>query len=122
MPQTFGLSIEASLKPITEFFLGRGYSIEEVGTMVHRYGALYTFSLADNLKPKWAFFLTMEYARSELVKFPHYFGYSLAERIKPRYSRMRECGVRLVLNQVLSVSDSKFESTLEKKMDKLLKK
>ncbi|OAY71816.1 hypothetical protein ACMD2_00787 [Ananas comosus] len=121
-PQTFGLSIEASLKPITEFFLGRGYSIEEVGTMVHRYGALYTFSLADNLKPKWAFFLTMEYPRSELVKFPHYFGYSLAERIKPRYRRMRECRVRLVLNQVLSVSDSKFESALEKKMDKLLKK
>ncbi|XP_073012810.1 transcription termination factor MTERF5, chloroplastic isoform X2 [Typha latifolia] len=117
-PQTFGLSIEASLKPVTEFFLERGYSIKDVGTMVHRYGALYTFSLADNLIPKWNFFLTMEYPKSELVKFPHYFGYSLEARIKPRYNRVRECGVSLILNQVLSVSDSKFEDILERKMGK----
>ncbi|XP_010248926.1 PREDICTED: transcription termination factor MTERF5, chloroplastic isoform X2 [Nelumbo nucifera] len=33
-PQTFGLSIEANLKPVTEFFLERGYTEAEVGTMV----------------------------------------------------------------------------------------
>ncbi|KAJ0973064.1 hypothetical protein J5N97_021023 [Dioscorea zingiberensis] len=117
-PQTFGLSIEASLKPVTEFFLEKGYSIEDIGTMVSRYGALYTFSIPDNLLPKWNFFLTMDYPRSELVKFPHYFSYSLEARIKPRYRRVKECGVRLVLNQVLSVSDSEFEKTLERKMSK----
>ncbi|XP_068666260.1 transcription termination factor MTERF5, chloroplastic-like [Aristolochia californica] len=118
-PQTFGLSIEANLKPVTEFFLERGYDVVEVGTMVSRYGALYTFSLTDNLIPKWDFFLTMDYPRSELVKFPQYFGYSLEERIKPRYRQVKECGVKLLLNQVLSVSDSDFERILKRKMEKL---
>ncbi|XP_039133428.1 transcription termination factor MTERF5, chloroplastic [Dioscorea cayenensis subsp. rotundata] len=117
-PQTFGLNIEASLKPVTEFFIERGYSIEEISTMVLRYGALYTFSIVDNLLPKWKYFLTMDYPRSELVKFPHYFGYSLEERIKPRYRRVKECGVRLVLNQVLSYSDTEFEKILKRKMVK----
>ncbi|WOK97414.1 hypothetical protein Cni_G06122 [Canna indica] len=119
-PQTFGLSIEANLKPVTEFFLERGYSKAEVSTMVHRYGTIYTFSLMENLIPKWNYFLTMDYPNSELVKFPHYFGYSLEYRIKPRYSRVREYGVKLVLNQVLSVSDSQFEKILERKLDKLV--
>ncbi|KAF6166891.1 hypothetical protein GIB67_020325 [Kingdonia uniflora] len=119
-PQTFGLSIEANLKPVTQFFLERGYNIEEIGIMVSRYGALYTFSLTENLIPKWDFFLTMDYPRSELVKFPQYFGYSLEERIKPRYSLVKESGVKLLLNQVLSVSDSEFEKVLEKKVKKML--
>ncbi|MQL92937.1 hypothetical protein Taro_025564 [Colocasia esculenta] len=118
-PQTFGLSIEDNLKPVTEFFLERGYTIQEIATMVSKYGALYTFSLSDNLKPKWEFFLTMDYPKSELVKFPHYFGYSLGLRIKPRFARVRNCGVRLVMNQVLSLSESEFERLLEKKVEKL---
>lgn len=115
-PQTFGLSVEANLKPVTQFFLERGYSKEEVATMVSRYGALYTFSLKANLLPKWDYFLTMDYPRSELVKFPQYFGYSLEKRIIPRYGRVRESGVKIVLNQVLSISDKKFEEVLERKM------
>jgi mTERF domain-containing protein len=39
-PRTFGLSFEANLKPVTEIFLDRGYSIEEIGTMVSRFGCL----------------------------------------------------------------------------------
>ncbi|KAL0461764.1 UNVERIFIED_CONTAM: Transcription termination factor MT, chloroplastic [Sesamum latifolium] len=93
-PQTFGLSIEGNLKPLTEFFLERGYSLEDVATMISRYGALYTFSLPENLMPKWEFFLTMVYPKSELIKFPQYFGYSLEDRIKPRYETMRKCGVQ----------------------------
>jgi mTERF domain-containing protein len=119
-PQTFGLSIEANLKPVTEFFVERGYSIEEIGTMISRYGALYTFSLSGNLITKWGFFLTMDYPKTELVKFPQYFGYSLEERIKPRYARMKECGVSLLLNQLLSLSYNDFEKALEKKMEKML--
>ncbi|XP_030953638.1 transcription termination factor MTERF5, chloroplastic [Quercus lobata] len=119
-PQTFGLSIEANLKPVTEFFLERGYSIEEIGTMISRYGALYTFSLSENLIPKWEFFLTMDYSKSELVKFPQYFGYSLEERIKPRYALVKESGVSLLLNQVLSLSYSDFEKVLDKKVKKML--
>ncbi|KAK3023575.1 hypothetical protein RJ639_044035, partial [Escallonia herrerae] len=119
-PQTFGLSIEANLKPVTEFFLERGYSLADVGTMISRYGALYTFSLAENLIPKWEFFLTMTYPKSELVKFPQYFGYSLEERIKPRYAVVRESGVRLLLNQVLSLSDTEFDKVLKRKLEKML--
>lgn len=119
-PQTFGLSIEANLKPVTEFFLDRGYIMEEVGTMISRYGALYTFSLDENLIPKWDYFLTMDYPKSELVKFPQYFGYSLEERIKPRYKQVKDSGVRLLLNQVLSLSDVEFDKALKRKMKKRL--
>lgn len=119
-PQTFGLSIEANLKPVTQFFLERGYSMEDVGTMISRYGALYTFSLAENVVPKWEFFLTMEYSKSELVKFPQYFGYSLEGRIKPRYAIMKESQVTLLLNQLLTLSESDFVKAVKKKVNKLL--
>uniref|UniRef100_A0A0A9ADA5 Uncharacterized protein n=1 Tax=Arundo donax TaxID=35708 RepID=A0A0A9ADA5_ARUDO len=56
----------------------------------------------------------MEYPRGELVKFPQYFGYSVEQRIKPWYARMTGCGVRLILNQMLSVSDVRFEEILQK--------
>ncbi|CAI0456887.1 unnamed protein product [Linum tenue] len=121
-PSTFGLSIEANLKPITEFFLGKGYTQEEIGIMISRYGALYSFSLEDNLIPKWEFFLTMDYSKDELVKFPQYFGYSLEHRIKPRYALVREYGVRLLLNQILSLSSSNFDKALEKKLMIMTKK
>jgi mTERF domain-containing protein len=118
-PQTFGLSIEANIKPVTKFFLERGYTVEEIGTMITRYGMLYTFSLTENMIPKWDYFMTMDYPKSELVKFPQYFGYSLEQRIKPRYARVKEAGVRLLLNQVLSLSSSNFEEVLKKKIKKL---
>ncbi|XP_027358391.1 transcription termination factor MTERF5, chloroplastic-like isoform X2 [Abrus precatorius] len=118
-PQNFGLSIEANLKPVTEFFLDRGYTLEEIGTMISRYGALYTFSLTENLVPKWDFFMTTDYPNSELVKFPQYFGYNLEERIKPRFAHMKKSGVKLLLNQVLSLSSSNFDEALKKKMKKM---
>ncbi|KAM1712492.1 hypothetical protein ACFX1Q_024164 [Malus domestica] len=117
-PTVFGLSIEANLKPVTQFFVERGYSMDEIGIMLSRYGALYTFSLAENLVPKWEFFLTMDYSKSELVKFPQYFGYSLEDRIKPRYALMKDCGVMLLLNQLLSLSGSNFDKALAKKIKK----
>lgn len=120
-PQTFGLSIEGNLKPVTEFFFDKGYTLEDLRTMIQRYGTLYTFSLEENLIPKWEFFLTMEYQRSELVKFPQYFGYSLEERIKPRYALVRQCGVKLLLNQVLSLSDMEFDKAVKRKLKKKLK-
>ncbi|KAH1193504.1 hypothetical protein AAZX31_19G068000 [Glycine max] len=118
-PQNFGLSIENNLKPATEFFLERGYTLEEIGTMISRYGALYTFSLTENLIPKWDFFLTTGYPKSELVKFPQYFGYNLEERVKPRFTIMKKYGVKLLLNQVLSLSSSNFDEALKKKMKKM---
>lgn len=115
-PQTFGLSIEGNLKPITAFFLDKGYSLEDLRTMIQRYGTLYTFSLVGNMIPKWNFFLTMDYPQSELVKFPQFFGYSLEERIKPRYALVRQYGVKLLLNQVLSLSSDDLEKVLKRKL------
>ncbi|CAN1817584.1 Transcription termination factor MTERF5, chloroplastic [Linum perenne] len=121
-PSTFGLSVEKNLKPITDFFLEKGYSKEEIRTMITRYPPLYTFSLEDNLISKWEFFMTMDYSKYELVKFPQYFGYSLEKRIKPRYGLVRQYGVKLLLNQVLSLSRAKFDKLLEKKLTKMMKK
>ncbi|KAL2895317.1 Transcription termination factor MTERF5 chloroplastic [Bienertia sinuspersici] len=115
-PPTFGLSIEGNLKPVTRFFLEQGYSLEELKTMIQRYGTLYSFSLEENLIPKWNFFLTMGYPRSELIKFPQFFGYSLEDRIKPRHALVRQYGVKLLLNQVLSLSDSQLEKVLKSKL------
>ncbi|AEE83465.1 Transcription termination factor mitochondrial/chloroplastic [Arabidopsis suecica] len=119
-PQTFGLSIESNLKPVTEFFLEKGFGLDEIGIMISRYGALYTFSLKENVMPKWDYFQTMDYPKSELVKFPQFFGYSLQERIKPRYELVQRSGVRLLLNQVLSLSGIEFEKVVKKKMMKLV--
>lgn len=117
-PQTFGLSVEANLKPVTEFFLAKGYTEEEIKTMVSRYGALYTFSLKENMVPKWEFYLEMGYPKSDIVKFPQYFGYSLEERIKPRHAVVKELGVSLLLNQLLSLSGPNFEKALKAKLKK----
>ncbi|XP_058227779.1 transcription termination factor MTERF5, chloroplastic-like isoform X2 [Rhododendron vialii] len=115
-PQIFGLSIEANLKPVTEFFLERGFSIEEVAFMVSRFGNFYTLSLSNNIMPKWEFFLTTGYAKSDLVKYPQYFGHSLEERIKPRYAIMKKCGVTLTLKRLLFLSDSQLDKVLKQKM------
>ncbi|KAL6497594.1 Transcription termination factor mterf5, chloroplastic [Orobanche hederae] len=115
-PQTFGLSIEANLKPITNFFVEKGYTLEDVATMISRCGNLYTYSLPVNLRPKWEFFETMVFPESELVKFPQYFGYSLENRIRPRFGIMRQCGVKLSLNKMLSLSGDDFHTLLKKKM------
>ncbi|XP_076908085.1 transcription termination factor MTERF5, chloroplastic-like isoform X1 [Bidens hawaiensis] len=117
-PQAFGLSIESSLKPVTEFFLQKGYHIADFALMASRYGAIYTFSVEDNLLPKWEYFISMEYPKTELVKFPQYFGYSLEDRIKPRHEFVKESGVQLLLNQVLSLSDEDFQKLVKRKVKK----
>ncbi|CAJ2662440.1 unnamed protein product [Trifolium pratense] len=114
-PQIIGLSIEANIKPVTEFFLEKGYTLEEIGTMISRCAMLYAYSLTETMVPKWDYFMTMDYPKSELVKFPYYFGYSLEQRIKPRYARMKSSGRRLALNRLLSPSSSNFEKVLKMK-------
>ncbi|CAK7328275.1 unnamed protein product [Dovyalis caffra] len=119
-PQTFGLSIEANLKPVTEFFFESGYSKKEVGAMISRFGGLYIYSLADNLKPKWEFFLSMDYPKEALIRFPQYFSYSLEGRIKPRYALVKDCGLKFGLNRMLALSNRDFEKALKKKMEKMI--
>ncbi|KAL9258426.1 Transcription termination factor MTERF5, chloroplastic-like protein [Drosera capensis] len=118
-PPILTLSIESKLRPMTEFFLEKGYSMEEIAVMIQRYPSLCTFSLCKNVLPKWEFFLSMGYPRSELVKYPVYFGCSLEGRIKPRYALMKACGWRWSLSRLLSFSDISLEKAMKAKMEKM---
>ncbi|KAM7277598.1 hypothetical protein ACFE04_004732 [Oxalis oulophora] len=118
-PQSFSLSIESNLKPVTEFFLDNGFSIEEIGTMVSRYGPLYGLGLGQSLIPKWEFFVTLDFPKSELVKFPQYFSYNLEKRIKPRYALVKDSRVKMLLPQVLSLSYLDFDKALKRKVAKM---
>ncbi|KAM7277685.1 hypothetical protein ACFE04_004819 [Oxalis oulophora] len=118
-PQVLCLSMESNLKPVTNFFLDKGYSIEEIGTLVSKFGPLYGLGLVQSLIPKWEFFLTMDYPKSELVKFPPYFGYSLEQRIKPRYAVMKESGTKLALSKLLSTTHTNFDKALKSKIAKM---
>ncbi|XP_031259825.1 transcription termination factor MTERF5, chloroplastic-like isoform X1 [Pistacia vera] len=119
-PVYIGYSVEDKLKPMAKFFLERGFSIEEVGIMVSRSPTLYNISFTKSLIPKWEFLMTMGYSKFELVKFPQYFSYSLEERIKPRYALVTECGVKMRLNLMLSLSGCDFEKALKRKRKKML--
>ncbi|KAJ4834300.1 hypothetical protein Tsubulata_034313, partial [Turnera subulata] len=114
-PQAFGLSVEGNLKPSVEFFLEKGYSKEEVGTMISLFGNVVTYSLSKTLRPKWEFFLTMNYCREDLIRFPQYFSYSLEHRIKPRYAAVVSAGVEFPLSRMLVLPNDKFKKALEKK-------
>ncbi|KAF3435194.1 hypothetical protein FNV43_RR22281 [Rhamnella rubrinervis] len=84
-PNIISFSVEDKLRPTAEYFLSLGV---DVAVLLHRAPHSFVCSLdtnlTENLMPKWEFFLNMDYPRSELVKFPQYFGYRLEERIKPR--------------------------------------
>lgn len=118
-PSSFGMSIETKLKPVTEFFLERGFSLGDIRTMVSRYGDMYCLSLAQNLIPKWNFFLTLNYPRLELVRVPFYFGSSLEKRIKPRIAVLKGCGVSMSLREVVMSTDRAFEKALRREMKPL---
>ncbi|XP_058227781.1 transcription termination factor MTERF5, chloroplastic-like isoform X2 [Rhododendron vialii] len=117
-PTIFGLNIETHLKPLTEFFLEKGFSTADIASMISGFGSLCTFSLSNNIMPKWEFFLTMCYPKSDLVKVPQYFVYSLELRIKPRYATMRESEVTLSLGRLLYLSDGDLDKVLKQKMNK----
>ncbi|KAJ0041435.1 hypothetical protein Pint_26836 [Pistacia integerrima] len=119
-PVSLWLSIEGNLKPVTKFFYERGFSVEDIGTMVSRLPNLYALSLTGSLIPKWEFFLTMGYSKSKLVKFPQYFSYSLEQRIKPRFALVKELGLTIGLDCMLVRSDCGFEKVLKMKRENML--
>ncbi|KAJ0040892.1 hypothetical protein Pint_26857 [Pistacia integerrima] len=68
--QTVGCNIEGNLKPVTEFFLAKGYSLEQ--------------------------------------------------RIRPRYVLVEESGVKMLLTQMLPLSDCDFQKVLKVKILKMV--
>ncbi|XP_031254716.1 transcription termination factor MTERF5, chloroplastic-like isoform X2 [Pistacia vera] len=112
-PAILCCSIEGHLKLVTKFFYERGFRVEEVSYMVSRFPNLCGLSLTESLIPKWEFFLTMGYSKSELVKFSHYFGYNLEQRIRPRFALVQELGLKIRLNLMLVRLHCDFEKVLK---------
>ncbi|CAN6484524.1 unnamed protein product [Victoria cruziana] len=106
-------SVENTLIPKIEFLQGLGFSYRQVVKMVLRSPGLLTFSIENNFKPKFQFFVN-EMGRdvAELKDFPHYFSFSLDGRIKPRHKRLLEHGFKVSLSDMLTVSDGGFNDML----------
>lgn len=75
---------------------------------------MFCYSIEENLEPKFNYFV-VEMGRElrELVTFPHYFSFSLENRIKPRHKMCVEKGVCLSLPVMLKSSNKRFRDRLE---------
>ncbi|PIA53643.1 hypothetical protein AQUCO_00900307v1 [Aquilegia coerulea] len=112
MPQIVSLNQSVILKPV-EFLRGRGIPAEDVTKMVVKCPQL--LALRVELMKNSFYFLKSEMKRSfqELVEFPEYFTYSLESRIKPRYQKLSNKGVKFSLAWFLNCSDQRFEERLQ---------
>lgn len=94
--------------------MGMGFSKEEVKSMVLRCPGLFTFSVENNFKPKFEYFVgEIEGELEELKEFPQYFAFSLEKRIKPRHVKVVERGVRVSLPLMLKTTDEKFNELIK---------
>ncbi|XP_026662970.1 transcription termination factor MTEF1, chloroplastic isoform X2 [Phoenix dactylifera] len=107
-------SVEEKLLPRLDFLQRVGFSHRDSRVMVRRFPQLFCYSIKENLQPKIEF-LASEMGRElrELKEFPHYFSFSLENRIKPRHRVCNEKGVFLPLPALLRPSDEQFDARLE---------
>ncbi|PNX81007.1 transcription termination factor family protein [Trifolium pratense] len=112
MPQVVSLHQNVIMKPV-EFLLGRTIPSQDVASMVIKCPQL--VALRVELMKNSYFFFKSEMGRpiKELVQFPEYFTYSLESRIKPRYQRLKNKGIKCSLNWMLNCSDQRFEERLQ---------
>ncbi|KAJ7550671.1 hypothetical protein O6H91_07G111700 [Diphasiastrum complanatum] len=113
-PQTLGLSLEDNIKPTVKFFLSIGFSNEEIAIIINRFPQILGLNLNKNLRKKWEFFCQMDCPRSEIVKFPQYFGYDLQKRIIPRYEILAANNLKWGVNRLLSNPESLFLKMVKK--------
>ena len=86
-----------------------GFSKDDAENMVLRCPALFTFSIENNLKPKFEYFdREMGRKLEELKEFPQYFAFSLENRIKPRHMEVMQSGINLTLSVMLKSTDEEF--------------
>lgn len=112
MPQIVSLNQHVIMKPV-DFLLGRAFSPEDVAKMVVKCPQLVA-SRIELMKNSYYFYKSeMGRPMKELVEFPEYFTYSLESRIKPRYQRLLNKGIRCSLNWFLNCSDQRFEERLQ---------
>lgn len=106
--------VESKFIPRLDYFLKLGLSKRQAVSMFRRFPSLFCYSIEENLEPKFNYFV-VEMGRElrELVAFPHYFSFSLENRIKPRHKMCVEKGVCLSLPVMLKPSNSRFRDSLE---------
>ncbi|KAK1302293.1 hypothetical protein QJS10_CPB12g01290 [Acorus calamus] len=112
LPQIVSLNQGLIMRPV-EFLRERGLPDEDVAKMVVRCPQLMLIR-EEFLKEGFYFFKSeMGWPMKELVGFPEYFTYSLERRIKPRYRRLAEKGIRCSLGWFVNCSDKRFEERLQ---------
>lgn len=106
-------SVENTLVPKLEYLESIGFSQDEAVGMVLRCPALFTYSVDNNFNPKFEFFtLEMKGELEELRDFPQYFGFSLENRIKPRFLEVVENGVEMGLSIMCKSTEEEFKELL----------
>ncbi|XP_063935815.1 protein SEEDLING LETHAL 1, chloroplastic isoform X1 [Daucus carota subsp. sativus] len=107
-------SVESKLIPRIEYFQQLGFSNKDTIAMFRRFPSLFCYSIKENLEPKFNYFV-IEMGRNlkELKEFPHYFSFSLENRIKPRHKKCVEKRVCLSLPVMLKSSEERFRDRLE---------
>jgi mTERF domain-containing protein len=89
---------------------------EEVADMVRRLPSLLGFSIVTVIQPKYNYLVeVMQRSPKELVRFPHFFSYSLEKRIIPRHQVVGEANQSSrSLSSLYGCSDAVFEKKLYK--------
>ncbi|XP_074285747.1 protein SEEDLING LETHAL 1, chloroplastic [Silene latifolia] len=107
-------SVEDKYLPKIQYFEKLGFSYRDAVSMFRKFPALFCYSVKENFEPKFNYFV-VEMGRDlkELKEFPHYFSFSLEQRIKPRHQCCVESGVCLPLPALLKMKEDKFREKLE---------
>ncbi|KAF8006943.1 hypothetical protein BT93_K1057 [Corymbia citriodora subsp. variegata] len=107
-------SVEDKFVPRIEYFKNVGFSHRDAIVMFRRFPQLFCYSIKENLEPKFNYFV-VEMGRDlkELKEFPHYFSFSLENRIKPRHQCCVEKGVCFPLPVMLKTSEEQFQKRLD---------
>ncbi|KAK6775591.1 hypothetical protein RDI58_026592 [Solanum bulbocastanum] len=111
MPQIVSLHQHVIMKPV-EFLVGRGFSTADVAKMIVKCPQLVALQVGLMKNSYYFFKSDMGRPMEELLDFPDYFTYSLESRIKPRYQRLQNKGIRCSLGWFLNCSDQRFEERL----------
>ncbi|CAI9097629.1 OLC1v1034100C1 [Oldenlandia corymbosa var. corymbosa] len=106
--------VETKFIPRLDYFLKLGLPKRDAISLFRRFPSLFCYSVEENLEPKFNYFL-VEMGRElrELVDFPHYFSFSLENRIKPRHKMCVDKGVYLSLPVMLKTPESRFRKRLD---------
>lgn len=114
-PQLLTLSVEKNLDPTIMYLMGLNFTRDEVADMVRRLPSLLGFSVVTVLEPKYKYLVdTMKRSPKELVRFPHFFSYSLVNRIIPRHQILGDACQSHSLSSIYGCSDMIFEKKLYK--------